>query len=166
MGIDEKSGMKRKREGEGEGEEPEPEKEINDKRCQTKLTLMKRLKQMQLTTGTLGLTTKPTRPNDSMTTKLNMTPTRITNPTRRLSSNSRSRQRTDWSSVAATDGSRGSSPSSRSPSPPSRPLSPRQRHPDQERAEQVRQLRNWLTSGSGLTGGAGQSPGPGAAEQP
>ena len=164
MGIDEKSGVKRKREGEGDEPEPEKEKENDDKRCQTKLMLTKRLKQMQLTTGTLGLTTKPTRPNDSKTTKLNMTPTRITNPTRRLSSASRPRPRTDWSSGAATDGSRRSSPSSPSPSPPSRPLSPRRQHP--ERAEQVRQLQNWLISGSKLTGGTGLSPGLKAAEQP
>ena len=153
MGMDEKSGVKRKREGEREGEEPEPEND--DKRCQTNLNLnlklTKRLKQTKLTTGTLGLTTKPTRPNDSMTTKLNLTLTRITSPARR--SASASRPRTGRGSRPDTDVRR----SSPAPPTPSR----RQLHP-----EQVRQLQNWLISGSKLTGGTGLSPGLKAAEQP
>ena len=138
--MSEKSGVKRKR----VGEEPENDK----KRCQTKLMLTKCLKQTQLTTGTLGLT-KPMRPNDSVTTKLNPSLTRFTSPARR----SASRPRTGRGSRADTDGRQ--SP----PAPP--PPSPRKLHPDQ-----ARQLRNWLLSGSRLTGGAGQSPGKEAAEQP
>ena len=149
MGMDEKSGVKRKREGEREGEEPEPEND--DKICQTNLKLTKRLKQTKLTTGTLGLTTKPTRPNDSMTTKLNHALTRITSPARR--SASASRPRTGRGSRPDTDVRR----SSPAPPTPSR----RQLHP-----EQVRQLQNWLISGSKLTGGAGMSLGIKAAEQP
>ena len=136
--MSEKGGLKRKR----DGEEPE-----NDtKGCQTKLT--KCLKQTQLTTGTLGLT-KTTRPDDRLTTKLNPTLTRFSSPVRR----SVSRPRTGRGRRADTDGRR--SP----PAPP--PPSPTRLHPGQ-----ALQLRNWLLSGTKLTGGGGQRPGKEAAKQP
>ena len=120
------------------GEDPESD----TKGCQTKY-----LKQNRLETGTLRLT-ETTRPDTRPTAKLNSPLTRFSSPVRSASRPRSGRGRRD-----KTDGRW--SP----PAPP--PPSPARLHPGQALL-----LRNWLLSGTKLTGGGGKRSDEETAERP